>query len=683
MIDAAKAAATALIDACRDFVVAALEGFGELLKGLVDNLLGDIFPGLAAALTDFIDSAVDLAVSAVNAIADALKDGINALLDGLKGAITAALEAYRAAINAAIAIAQAVVTGDWAELARKMLEAALQLAGIDPDQFMGMVGSAMDSIDSIIDDPGGFIGNVIDAVGTGFGQFADNFLGHLQNGFFEWLAGPLGGAGITLPSNWDLEGIFGLVMQVLGLTQDGIRGIISEEFGETAGALFDYAWRYIGALISGGIEGLWGEIQGDLSNLWGMVVDGIKGWLVETIVTQAVIRIAGMFNPAGALIQAIMAVWDVVTWLQDNVQRIYGVISAVVEGMAGLVAGEVAPVANLVEGQLANLIAPAIDLLAGLLGLDGLADRIQEIIEGIRETVRNAIKSLIARVRSMFDEEGGDEQTPEDLPGDPRVARVRGHARRAPGVHGYGARGGRPDRGSPRVDHGVRWAARRDGRVGNADAHHGAVGRVADRPGDASPRSDAAGDRRCGDQRGPVGHDGAPGLARSGRSRDGRGCPGAASGVDPRQGGGGQRPARDRIWRVRRGLRRPHGGARAHGAGDRGLRGPDLPDLECAQLRSLPGSHRDAWAGRFDGQQHPDGLLRGDEERRRERAGDGIRTGHQCAGGLGPCGVWRGRALLVGDQGHRCRRGRGKRRTHPGTGRGNVLRRAQLRAAVE
>jgi phage-related protein len=419
LIDAAKAAATALIDACRDFVVAALEGFGELLKGLVDNLLGDIFPGLAAALTDFIDSAVDLAVSAVNAIADALKDGINALLDGLKGAITAALEAYRAAINAAIAIAQAVVTGDWAELARKMLEAALQLAGIDPGEFMGMVGSAMDSIDSIIDDPGGFIGNVIDAVGTGFGQFADNFLGHLQNGFFEWLAGPLGGAGITLPSNWDLEGIFGLVMQVLGLTQDGIRGIITEEFGETAGALFDYAWRYIGALISGGIEGLWGEIQGDLSNLWGMVVDGIKDWLVETIVTQAVIRIASMFNPAGALIQAIMAVWDVVTWLRDNVQRIYGVISAVVEGMAGLVAGEVAPVANLVEGQLANLIAPAIDLLAGLLGLDGLADRIQEIIEGIRETVRNAIKSLIARVRSMFDEEGGDEQTPEDLPGDP------------------------------------------------------------------------------------------------------------------------------------------------------------------------------------------------------------------------------------------------------------------------
>ncbi|MEM7674977.1 MAG: DUF4157 domain-containing protein, partial [Myxococcota bacterium] len=67
IIDAVKAAATALINAARAFVIEALQELGEALKGLVDDLLGDIFPELAAALNELIDAAVDFAVAAVNA----------------------------------------------------------------------------------------------------------------------------------------------------------------------------------------------------------------------------------------------------------------------------------------------------------------------------------------------------------------------------------------------------------------------------------------------------------------------------------------------------------------------------------------------------------------------------------------------------------------------------------------
>ena len=412
IVDAAKSFATGLIDACLSFVTAALEAYGDLLKGLVDGLLGDIFPGLAAALCDFIDSAVELATQALNAIGEALKNAVNALLDSIAGALTGLIEAYKAAINAAMALAKAVLTGDWEALGKMILEGVLQLAGIPPADFYALINNAMESIDTIIEDPGGFVGNVINSVGQGFDQFAGNFLDHLQTGFFEWLVGPIGEMGISLPSSWDIVGIFGLTMDVIGLNKEGIQGVVTEELGETAGVVFDYVWRYVEALVTGGIDGLWNEIQNDLSSLWDMVVDGIKNWILETIVTQAVLRIATMFNPVGALLNAVMTAYNVYCFVRDEIARIMGVVTAVVDMIASIAAGNLGPAANAIESALASLIPIAISLLANLLGLGGIANKVKEIIEGVQETVQGALRSLIRRVKGLF-QGGGEEETPE------------------------------------------------------------------------------------------------------------------------------------------------------------------------------------------------------------------------------------------------------------------------------
>jgi len=416
VIDAAKDFATGLIDACCSFVCAALEAYGEFLKFMVDGLLGDIFPGLAAALTEFIDAAVNLAKQAVNYIAEKLKAVVNALLDWMLAGITALIEAYKAGIQFALSLAKAALTGDWAEMGRLILEGILNLAGIPPEEFYAMLGRAMESIDLIVEDPIGFAGNVIEGGALGFKQFGDNFLDHLKTGFFEWLVGPLGEMGLTLPDNWDLAGVFSLVAQVLGLTQDGIKGVIVEELGETAGVVFDYVWKYTEALITGGLEGLWEAVKQDVDSLWEMVVDGIKEWIMETIVKQAVLRLATMFNPVGAILNVIMTVWNFVNFLADNISKIYGVVKSVVDFMADLAAGILKPAADGVENALASLIPIAIDLLAKLLGLGGITAKVKEIIEGIQETVHGAIRKLIQKVKGMFkggEEEGEDVEVPE------------------------------------------------------------------------------------------------------------------------------------------------------------------------------------------------------------------------------------------------------------------------------
>jgi hypothetical protein len=412
IVDLAKKAANALIDAAVKFVSAALEAYGELLKALVDGLLGDIFPGLAKALTEFIDAAVDLAKKAVEAIGELLKKGIAALLDAVAGALKAIIAAYKAAIEAALALAKAVLTGDWEALGKMILEGVLKLAGIPPEAFYALIDQAMGSLDTIIEDPGGFVGNVIDAAAGGFSQFADNILGHLKDGFFAWIVGPIGEMGLTLPTTWDIKGVFGLAAQVLGLTQEGIKKVVTEELGETAGVIFDYVWKYVGVLIEGGIEGLWEQVKQDLNSLYDMVIDGIKSWLIETIVKQAVLKVATMFNPAGALLNAVIAVWNVYEFLRDQVSRIFAVVQSVVNTIAQIAAGNTQPAKDGVENALASLIPIAIDLFAKLLGLGGITKKVKEVIEGVQEKVHGAIRSLIKRVKGMFS--GGGEEEKAD-----------------------------------------------------------------------------------------------------------------------------------------------------------------------------------------------------------------------------------------------------------------------------
>jgi len=69
---------------------------------------------------------------------------------------------------------------------------------------------------TIIRDPVGFLGNLINSVKLGFQQFSRNILRHLQAGLLGWLFGALQGAGLQIPERFNLRGIISLVLQILG-----------------------------------------------------------------------------------------------------------------------------------------------------------------------------------------------------------------------------------------------------------------------------------------------------------------------------------------------------------------------------------------------------------------------------------------------------------------------------------
>lgn|GEM_PF-1512720 len=438
ILNAVKDAAMGMIDAAISFATAALDVLGDALKSLVTNLLGDIFPGLASALNDLIDSAVNMAKDAVNAIGEQLKAAVAAAIDGLNGAIQAVINAYKAAVATALAIASAAVTGDWEGALKAMLEGALSLAGIPAAEFYRVVGDGMDTINAIIDDPGSFVGNMIDAVGNGFGQFADNFGTHLMDGAIEWMTGSLGEAGLTLPETWDAGGIFGLVLDILGLGYDSLKGKVEERIGEENMAMLESVWGYVEAALDGGLAGLWDHAKDQVGNIWQGVLDAALGFLMEKVVVAAVTKIASMFNPAGAIIQAVLMAWNVYNFVQEQAARIMGLVTSVVDSMTQIVAGQLGPAANFIEGSLSDLVPVAISLLANLLGLGGVSAKVKEIIENLQETVGGGVDFVLDKLfelgKSAFDaiagvvspgeedpaaEAANAEETPAQAGGDP------------------------------------------------------------------------------------------------------------------------------------------------------------------------------------------------------------------------------------------------------------------------
>ena len=158
--------------------------------------------------------------------------------------------------------------------------------------------------------------------------------------------------------------------------------------------------------ISGGLSGLWKHIKEHVGNLSDMVIGGIKDWLVTKIITKAVVKIASMFNPVGAIVQVVLTAWDLYTFLRDQIQRIMGVVKAIVGSITQIAAGAIGNAATMVEGALGALVPVAIDLFAKLLGLGGLGKRIRKVIKKIQGKINNAIKKFINKIKNMFKGKG-------------------------------------------------------------------------------------------------------------------------------------------------------------------------------------------------------------------------------------------------------------------------------------
>ena len=175
IIKVAQEAAAKLIDIVAKKIKEQLISYQTWLQNKVTELLGNAFPKLAERLSIFIDKVFESLQKMVDQFAKALKGAIKSLADTAAKAIKAAYFIYSRGLELAILAIKGIISGDFSDLGIRLLETALELAGVTDADFKASILKSREAIDAIIADPKGFIKNLIAAAKGGFDQFKGNF----------------------------------------------------------------------------------------------------------------------------------------------------------------------------------------------------------------------------------------------------------------------------------------------------------------------------------------------------------------------------------------------------------------------------------------------------------------------------------------------------------------------------
>lgn len=293
-----------------------------------------------------------------------------------------------------------------------IFEGAMMLAGPIGMRIAGIFKKIGATFQVIVADPIRFVGYLVDALKLGFVQFGKNIWEHLKTGLIEWLVGALEGAGLKLPKVWDLKGIVDLVLQVLGITYAKIRAKLVKVVGEKTVSTIEKVFDFVYALVTEGPVAAWNKIVEAMGSLWDMVIGGIKDWAVTKIITAAITKLATMLNPAGAILQAIIAIYNTVAFFVERINQIVVLVESIVDSIATIASGKLEQAANFVERAMARTLPVILGFLGRLIGLGDVSGAIKNVIVTIQTKVDMAIDKMIAwvveKVKSLFGKKDED-----------------------------------------------------------------------------------------------------------------------------------------------------------------------------------------------------------------------------------------------------------------------------------
>jgi hypothetical protein len=263
-----------------------------------------------------------------------------------------------------------------------IFEAVMGAGGAD---VLAIIKRARESFTLIIQNPVGFVGNLLRGIGQGVRQFMGRIMHHLQQGVIRWLTGPVARAGIQMPQQWDAKGILFFVLQILGLTYDNIRGKMVRLMGERTVGLLETGFQLVQEIREKGfVEAMKDRISEFFGNFRDMILGRIKSFIQERIVTAGITQLLSMLSPVGAVIQAIIKTYTTIKFFIDKIQQILAFVRSVVDSVHRLATGDVSGAANFIENSIAQTIPIVLDFLARFIGLGDVGAHVQRTIGAVR-----------------------------------------------------------------------------------------------------------------------------------------------------------------------------------------------------------------------------------------------------------------------------------------------------------
>ena len=294
------------------------------------------------------------------------------------------------------------------EIVKIVVEVILQVMNFPVDLISNIITRTLQAFELIKRDPIGFLKNLLRSIKQGFIQFFDNILTHLISGVTGWLMSELRDAGVPTLSDFSLRGVISWVLQVLGISMDKIWEKLAAHprIGPARVAQIrsmidrlEGIWTFIKDVQERGMAAIWDKIQEQLSNLWDTVLDAVKNWIMERIITAVVTKLLSMLDPTGimAVINSAIAIYRAVQSFIRYITQMLQVVNSFVEGVVEIAQGNITRAANALEGAMGRAMPIVIGFLANQVGLGGVGQQIGEMIGRVREMVDRALTWLVNR----------------------------------------------------------------------------------------------------------------------------------------------------------------------------------------------------------------------------------------------------------------------------------------------
>ncbi|MEM8528695.1 MAG: DUF4157 domain-containing protein, partial [Bacteroidota bacterium] len=286
----------------------------------------------------------------------------------------------------------------------KIFEVLLEIMKFPVKIVQKIIANITKAFHSIKKDPIGFLLRLLGAVKEGFTKFFDNIGKHLLAGVTGWLFGQVAKAGITPPKDLSLGSILDLVMQILGLTVDKLWNLLAKKIGQKKvdkikGGLdkLKGVWLFVKDVMQNGIAAVWKYIKEKISNLWNIVLEEVKSWIITKIIEKVVTKLLSMLDPTGimAVVNGFMAFFKAIQSAIEYFKQMLEVVQSFTGGIAEIATGAISTAAKFLENALVKALPVAISFLANQVGLGNIGKKLKEIIGKIQGFIEKALNWLV------------------------------------------------------------------------------------------------------------------------------------------------------------------------------------------------------------------------------------------------------------------------------------------------
>ncbi|MFN6132579.1 MAG: hypothetical protein ACK46L_06685, partial [Synechococcaceae cyanobacterium] len=285
----------------------------------------------------------------------------------------------------------------------KLLELIYEAAmGAGGRRILAILTRARATFVVIINNPVGFLRNLLGAVGQGIRQFMNNILTHLRDGVIAWLTGPVAAAGVQMPERWDLRGIIWFVLQILGLTWTRVRAKLVRLIGEPAMATLERGFALINDIRE---RGLVAALRDRVTEFFGQLresaLGAIRNFIQQRLVMAGITQLLSMLNPVGAIIQAIIKTYTTIQFFIQKINQILDLVESIVNSIAAIASGAIGAAANFVERTMARTIPVILDFLARFIGLGDVGGQVQTTIRNLQGAVDRMLDRAVDWIRNQ------------------------------------------------------------------------------------------------------------------------------------------------------------------------------------------------------------------------------------------------------------------------------------------